>query len=772
MPSQFFGLHIGYSGLNAAQASLNTAANNVSNVKTTGYSKQVTNLSESYALRAYAKYGAIGTGVSADSVTRLRDVYYDKKYRTNQSYLGYYDRLDYYMGQIEDYFTDNTANPGFTTIFTKMFNALDSVQGNAGDTSVRNTFISDAQELCSYFNTMDTQLSTLQSTVNDEIKSTVDTINADAKKIALLNKQINQVEQQGGHANELRDQRDLVLDELSKIVDIDVEEHDIENSNFPDMDTGATYLSVKINGQFLVDNYEYNSLSVKARDSKYNQSDIEGLYDVVWTSSGNDFSVWGDNQKGTLKALFEIRDGNDEQNLRGMVTDIGNTEADGSGATTITISHPNSANTTVDGMNLPETGIITINNVHYEYTDFKAQTGADGNIVSYTFTVPYATDTGKMGGQTATIGQSVDYKGIPYYQNQMNSFCRAFARAFNQIEKTGQDLNGDAAGSFFTINDRSQNREGDFSATREVNDIDTTLVDANYYSRVLLTDSDGNPVDEKGVRVTDDDGKLLTGKKYTYYYTNRVLGAYDSTNKIWRPTDKDGNYITDNDGKLLDGKSYSYYYYTTEDLSEASNVINDQMESEHALYIVNNGKSTIPDGYSEDTNTKCVIEDASNTNVTYGFLNPEDDNYYRMTASNIQVSSELQDDPAKFAATIRSIYNSVATGTDQGQDAADLISALEKLQSDTVIYKSGGADEFLQRVYADVTVDKNESSTLTSTYTNIKSAISKQRQSVSGVDEDEEALDLVKFQQAYNLAAKVISVMAEVYDQLILNTGV
>ena len=57
-------------------------------------------------------------------------------------------------------------------------------------------------------------------------------------------------------------------------------------------------------------------------------------------------------------------------------------------------------------------------------------------------------------------------------------------------------------------------------------------------------------------------------------------------------------------------------------------------------------------------------------------------------------------------------------------------------------------------------------------HNNISKTIINQRLSVSGVDEDEEALDLVKFQNAYNLASKMISVMAEMYDQLILNTAV
>ena len=70
MASTFFGLTIASSGLRAYQASANTVANNISNVDTNGYSKQVTNMKANHALRDYTDYGTLSTGVSAESVTR------------------------------------------------------------------------------------------------------------------------------------------------------------------------------------------------------------------------------------------------------------------------------------------------------------------------------------------------------------------------------------------------------------------------------------------------------------------------------------------------------------------------------------------------------------------------------------------------------------------------------------------------------------------------------------------------------------------------------
>ena len=124
MASTFFGLTIASSGLSAYQAALNTTANNISNVQTKGYTRQVTNRQASDAIRVYQKYGTAGTGVTVTSITQTRNSYYDSKYWFNQSSLGLYEVKLGYLQQVENYFIDDDSNDGFTTIFNKMFNAL------------------------------------------------------------------------------------------------------------------------------------------------------------------------------------------------------------------------------------------------------------------------------------------------------------------------------------------------------------------------------------------------------------------------------------------------------------------------------------------------------------------------------------------------------------------------------------------------------------------------------------------------------------------------
>ena len=136
-----------------------------------------------------------------------------------------------------------------------------------------------------------------------------------------------------------------------------------------------------------------------------------------------------------------------------------------------------------------------------------------------------------------------------------------------------------------------------------------------------------------------------------------------------------------------------------------------------------------------------------------------------MTAGNVSIIKETDKDARKFATTTQENFTS-------GVDAADLVVELQRLQSKTTMFRGGGGDAFLQCIYADVTIDTQECQIFTTNFTNIQSSISQQRMSVAGVDEDEEALDLIKFQNAYNLASKCISVFSEIYDRLILNTGV
>jgi flagellar hook-associated protein 1 FlgK len=451
----------------------------------------------------------------------------------------------------------------------------------------------------------------MQTNCNEEIKTTVGTINSISQKIAILNKQINLIEVRGGAANELRDQRANLIDELSEIVSVETEEYDVHNSYGQDL--GGTNYRVYINGQLLVEGNEYRTLECTASEYRNNQMDAQGMYSITWTDTGMDFPATGGVSGGSLKALIAVRDGNNSENMKGVVDTV-TTE---NGQTSITMNYPTV--TDINDLTLAEKGRITINNKHYYYDSWEA-TITDGEITSVKFNLASAVEdneAAKLPGQTVICGESVDSMGIPYYQ--INEFLRNFTQAFNDIEKKGVDLNGDPMGSFFV-------------------------------------------------------GKSTTGIDYD---------------------------VDEWDAKVAAGGTFT--------------------------------------------------------------IGSNDDSYYKITSTTIRVNDKSLQDPSYFS-TASEIVN--------GEAKYDIVEELLTLQKDVTMFRGDSADTFLETLLSDITVDVNKTEISSNNYTNLATVIANQRTSVSGVDEDEEALNLIKFQNAYNLASKVISVMSEMYNKLINETGV
>ena len=162
MPSTFFGLNIAGSGLRAANAALNTTANNIANANTDGYSRQAVEQQASNALRVFTTYGTAGAGVDTIAIERIRDQFYDNKYRTNQTYLGEQEQKNYYNSLIETYLNDDGTS-GFSTLFNNMQAALQSVLTASGTTETKTTYVASVKQLTDYFNNLSGNLEKEQS---------------------------------------------------------------------------------------------------------------------------------------------------------------------------------------------------------------------------------------------------------------------------------------------------------------------------------------------------------------------------------------------------------------------------------------------------------------------------------------------------------------------------------------------------------------------------------------------------------------------------------
>lgn len=609
MPSTFFGLTIAGSALNSFHVATNTVANNISNVNTKGYTRQEAVRIAAEALRTNQRYGMAGSGVNTTEIIQKRDFYYDVKYWENSAKIGMYDAQLYGMQQIEEFLIDEDSAKGFQTIMDEMFASMEDLKKTPESLEARKAFISKCQNFTNFFTSMNAGLIRIQEDFNQEIRTQVEQINAIGQKIALLNRQINIIEQQGTNANELRDQRALLVDQLSEIVPVEVTESKVSNSNYPDMYTGATNYILKINGQTLVENFEYNTLECRAREYKVNGSDAPGLYDIYWTRNDVQFNAAGRTCTGRLKGLFDIRDGNNNEAFKGKVESF----ESGVGGDVVTIRNPNITN--VNQMTMDSEGIITINNRDFAYSEFSYD--AETNTYKFQLQTTLSTEERTaLQGRSAIIGTDVDAMGIPYYQAQCNSFLREYAKQFNEIHKSGVDLNGDAGMSFFVAENISDGTESNFA-------------------------------------------------------------DYDGTNS----------------------------------------------------------------------------------------MSSKGNSYYLLTAANVKVAYDLEQDP-------RLLVTMYAPDTPDDVATQDIVDKMLKLKSDVPMFRGTGADQFLKCLISDNTVDTEKAKLFLTNYENIGETIVQKRMSISGVDEDEEALDMLKFQNAYNLASRMIQTMTEMYNRLILETGV
>jgi flagellar hook-associated protein 1 FlgK len=228
---------------------------------------------------------------------------------------------------------------------------------------------------------------------------------------------------------------------------------------------------------------------------------------------------------------------------------------------------------------------------------------------------------------TARIGENISYKGVPYYQAQLNEFVRTYAQSFNDIQTAGEDLYGNKGTDFFNAADN------------------------------------------------------ITGSDY-------VFGQSDSQKTA-------GIVISSNTGSYLN---------------------------------------------TDDTN--------------YG-------SYYLMTAANFKVTDSVLNDPSRVAA---------ASSITDGVENADQAKKMAELENKD-IFLQGTPSEYLNSIVAEIGIDSEKAQTFSENQNNICKTIENQRLSVSGVDSEEEAMSLIEYQNAYNLSAKAISVMNEIYDKLINYMG-
>ncbi len=679
MASTFFGLNIAASGMNTYNAALNTTAHNIANTNTKGYTKQSIIRQAKDAISMGNSYGMMGAGVNALDIISSRDEYYDNKFRISNTNYGKYDTLAHYMTSIETYmYTADSESGGLTNALDKFFTSLDGLTENVSDVTSRGQSIGYADNLATYVGEMATGLYKMQQEINTEIDSTVDKINSYAMQLASLTKQINTLEVYGTTANDLRDQRANILDKLSGLVDISVEE------KAPADGDGVNQFVVTMGGSVLVDTYNYNSITLQSSTTKDNQNDAEGLYTLKW-SNGQEFNIRNANLGGQLQALFLLRDGNNGDNFKASLSDYSTED----GTITLTAA-PGSAAADLSKLNIPESkGVLTVANYTFAYDSFSVSVAEDGTY-TYTFKTSDDITEGKAShldaaleeNRMGTVGSEVDYRGIPYYMAQLNEFVRTTSANFNEIQNTGYDLYGNLGEDLFVSFNKATGEEFQME-------------------------------------------EMLYKEKEGYYYRNgcKVLNA-DAVS-------------------TLEGEGYTLQ----------------AVEGEDGYFQLLDGEGKVQEKVYCPTSTEIFQFSSLETGGAKT-------SYYSMTAMNFAISSALESDGKKLACA--SDNPMTTSGVSEGGNLDRMVA----LRENNTIFKQGTPANFLAVLVATAGVDGSKVNDSAENAKNILNAVDNRRMSKSGVDEDEEAQDLITFQNLLKYQYQVLSVMNEVLDKLINGTAV
>ncbi|MBQ5845618.1 MAG: flagellar hook-associated protein FlgK, partial [Selenomonadaceae bacterium] len=288
MQSTFSGLNTMVNGIYTNRLGLNTVGHNISNSNTEGYSRQTAHAAATPSSEVYTLAGAsqVGNGSTVTSVIRARDIYADRQYWKENSTNGYYNGKANNYAKIESIFNDS-KNTGIQNAMEKFYQAWEDCSTTASSDTSRQNVINAGQNFAQTLQIAANQVQEQINSLYDDITLSVETMNRLLGQVVELNKNISGIEANGANANDLRDQRDLIVDQLTEMTNITV--YETSNGMYTLVSNGTTL----VNGITKVD----LEMSAPKNNKEYGLND----YDIIIKQTGTIYSPGG----GELKAQFE-----------------------------------------------------------------------------------------------------------------------------------------------------------------------------------------------------------------------------------------------------------------------------------------------------------------------------------------------------------------------------------------------------------------------------------------------------------------------------------
>lgn len=222
----FLGIEVAKKGLFSARAALDTTSHNIANANTDGYSRQRANLQASFPLNFPGPFvtlrpGQLGTGAEVASITRIHSDFIEAQLHSEGGDQAMFSVMSDHFTRIEDIVGEPSEN-ALGGLMEDFYNAWEDLSNDPESASARTNLVSAGVALTDFVNGVDFKLDEEITNINEELRERVDRLNNLAYQVAGINKQIIQIEGSGGDgslkANDLKDRRDLLINEMSTLV--------------------------------------------------------------------------------------------------------------------------------------------------------------------------------------------------------------------------------------------------------------------------------------------------------------------------------------------------------------------------------------------------------------------------------------------------------------------------------------------------------------------------------------------------------------------------